>query len=175
MALTAKGAARREMLLAAALRVIEREGPAAVTHRSVATEASLPLAAATYYFASIDDLLVSAMKLAAAQQGELFASLADHEIGIFARELWSWVYNTREIAIAQYELMFLAMRRDALREDAEVWYAALEKALEPLDLAPERSRVAALAIDGLALRMLWRGEPSTVAATEVALRELLAL
>ena len=174
MALTPKGAARRDLLLAATLRIIEREGPAAVTHRSAAKEAGVPLAAASYYFASIDDLLVSAMQVAAAQQADIFTKLSASDLAGFARELWSWIYETRAIAIAQYELMLLAMRREALRDDADAWYAALEKALEPLGFSPERARAAAFAIDGLALSMLWRGEPSTVEATEVALRELLS-
>jgi len=174
MALTPKGAARRDSLLSAALHIIEVEGPAAVTHRSVAKEAGVPLAAATYYFASIDDLLVSAMKVATHQQTELFTTLSAGDIAAFAAELWSWIYESRALAISQYELMLLAMRREALRDDAEGWYSALEKALEPLGLSAERARVAAFAIDGLALRMLWRGEPATVETTEVALRELLA-
>ena len=174
MALTAKGAARRELLLAAALRIIEREGPTAVTHRSAAKEAGVPLAAATYYFASIDDLLVSAMQLAAAQQAQVFATLSASDISGFARELWSWIYETRAIAIAQYELMLLAMRRDALRADADAWYTALENSLAPLGFSPERARSVAFAIDGLALSMLWRGEPATIEQTEAALRQLLA-
>ena len=70
--------------------------------------------------------------------------------------------------------MLLAMRRPSLRADADAWYAALENALEPLGLPEGRAHAAAFAIDGLALRMLWRGEPATVEQTETALRELLA-
>ena len=64
MTLTPKGAARRDALLEAVIRLLESDGPSAVTHRAVAREAGVPLAAATYYFASIDDLLVTAMKRA---------------------------------------------------------------------------------------------------------------
>jgi len=174
MSLTPKGAARREALIQAVLRIMESDGPSAVTHRSVAKEAGVPLAAATYYFDSIDDLLVTAMRNAADQQGDIFADLSIRDIGAFARGLWTWAHESRAVAISQYELMFLAMRRDGLREDAERWYSALEKAIEPLGLAPARARTLALAIDGLCLQILWRGEPATVEATEAALRELLA-
>jgi DNA-binding transcriptional regulator YbjK len=175
VALTPKGAARREALLDAVLRILEADGPSGVTHRAVAAEAGVPLAAATYYFASIDDLLVSAMKRAVEEQVDMFAGLAQGDVASAAQAIWSWVYETRAFAISQYELMLLAMRRESLREDADAWYSALENALAPLGLSPERARVAAFGIDGLVLRMLWRGEPSTPETTEIALRELLEL
>lgn len=174
MTLTPKGEARRAALIGAVLRILEYDGPSAVTHRSVAKEAGVPLAAATYYFDSIDDLLVTAMRHAADEQVDLFVGLSLGDLPRFARELWHWAHETRAIAISQYELMFLAMRRDGLREDADRWYAALGDAIAPLDLSDEKARRLALAIDGLCLQMLWRGEPATVEATEAALRELLA-
>ncbi len=170
-AITAKGEARRSALLAAVVRVLERGGPAAVTHRAVAAEAGVPLAAATYYFASIDDLLVSALRRATEEQVALFANLTTPSLEDFARVLYDWTYTNRASAIAQYELLFLAMRRDSLREAADLWYRALENAIGSQDA--RRSRVAALAIDGLLLRMLWSGEPSTVAGIEAALRDIL--
>ena len=91
MTLTPKGAARRDALLDAVIRLLESDGPSAVTHRAVAREAGVPLAAATYYFASIDDLLVTAMKRAVEQQGDIAA---------FARSIWAWVYESRAFAIA---------------------------------------------------------------------------
>lgn len=40
-----------------------REGIDAVTHRSVASEAALPLAATTYYFANVDELVAEAARV----------------------------------------------------------------------------------------------------------------
>ena len=68
--------------------------------------------------------------------------------------------------------MFLAMRRDALRADAQAWYGALEHAIDPHAKHPRQTRVRALALDGLLLRILWLGEPSTVDETEKALTEI---
>jgi hypothetical protein len=65
------------------------------------------------------------------------------------------------------------MRRDSLRPSAELWYRALEEAVGQETGDPVRARVAALAIDGLLLQILWRGEPATVPAIEAALREIL--
>lgn len=53
----AKGEARRDALVAAAAAIIRAEGPAAVTHRAVAARAGVPLAATTYYFSSLEEIL----------------------------------------------------------------------------------------------------------------------
>ena len=173
MATTAKGEARRQLLLDAALRILERDGTAGVTHRAVATEAGVPLAAATYYFASIDELMLSSLRLATEQQVALFSHLAATDLRVFAEVLVDWAITHRTMALAQYELMFLAMRRPALRSDAELWYAALADAVTAIGLSPERADVVAIAIDGLVLRMLWRQEPSDSTEVETLLREII--
>ena len=48
---------RRKQILEAALRIIVREGLRGVRHRSVAKEANVPLAATTYYFKDIGELI----------------------------------------------------------------------------------------------------------------------
>jgi len=66
---------RRDALVAAASKVIGRSGPSAFTARAVATAAGLPLAAVSYYFPSLDDLLSAAI-------GEVVGGwLADGEKG----------------------------------------------------------------------------------------------
>ena len=172
MALTAKGRARRDALLDAVLRVLARDGADKITHRAVAAEAGVPVAAATYYFASLDDLYVSALRRATEEQVRLVESLAGSDLRRIAEEFHECIYGDRGTAIAQYELMFLAMRRDSLRTDAELWYRALERAVDPANEHPERSRIAAMAIDGMLLRMLWLGDPATVDDVEVALRAI---
>ncbi len=63
----ADGHARRQALLEAALRLIQRDGIRAVRHRAVAQEANVPLAATTYYFKDIDELISDAFTLFAEQ------------------------------------------------------------------------------------------------------------
>jgi len=46
------GPARRRSILEATVRLLVRGGLAGVTHRAVAREADVPLAATTYYFRS---------------------------------------------------------------------------------------------------------------------------
>ncbi len=63
----ADGHARRQALLEATLRIIQRDGIRAVRHRAVAQEAQVPLAATTYYFKDINELISDAFTLFAEQ------------------------------------------------------------------------------------------------------------
>jgi len=63
--LTARGERRRRAILDATLALVGREGTAAVTHRAVAAEAGVPLAATTYYFDSKEELIRDALTDAA--------------------------------------------------------------------------------------------------------------
>ncbi len=56
------GIERRQALLEATLRLVAREGIRAVKHRAVASEAGVPLAATTYYFDSIEQLLTESFR-----------------------------------------------------------------------------------------------------------------
>lgn len=62
--------ARRVAILEAALRIIAREGMRGVRHRAVAAEAGVPLAATTYYFKDLDDLITDAFNLFAERMTE---------------------------------------------------------------------------------------------------------
>jgi DNA-binding transcriptional regulator YbjK len=57
---TEKGERRRAALVAAAAALLRTGGFDAVRHRAVAERAGLPLASTTYYFGSLDDLVVAA-------------------------------------------------------------------------------------------------------------------
>ena len=53
---------RRQRIIDAAIRIVELKGIAALSHRAVAAEADVPLGSTTYHFASLDDLLVAALR-----------------------------------------------------------------------------------------------------------------
>src|SRR5690606_8775685 len=72
------GVARREAIVRAAADLILREGPAAVTHRAVAARADVPLAATTYYFTGLDDLIGAAGEV-------IVAGWAEHARGAAER------------------------------------------------------------------------------------------
>ena len=74
-----RGIVRRAAILQATLRVLGREGSAAITHRSVAEEAGVPIASTPYYFSSKDDLLKEALYLHVEQEAQRVAQ-ATHTI-----------------------------------------------------------------------------------------------
>lgn len=61
-AVTPKGVRRQYALVTAAAELLCEGGFEAVRHRAVARRAGLPLAATTYYFSSLDDLIVKAVE-----------------------------------------------------------------------------------------------------------------
>jgi len=65
---TEKGERRRQALTAAAGELLHSGGFDAVRHRAVAEKAGLPLASTTYYFASLDDLVVAAVEHTSRQE-----------------------------------------------------------------------------------------------------------
>ncbi|WP_167487778.1 TetR/AcrR family transcriptional regulator [Nocardia terpenica] len=61
----AAGQAKRTALLEAAVEVIAEGGVNAATHRAIARRAGVPLSTTSYFFASIDELVVAAMDMMA--------------------------------------------------------------------------------------------------------------
>lgn len=53
---------RRGRIIDAAIRVVGAKGIAGLSHRSVAAEADVPLGSTTYHFASLDELLIAALR-----------------------------------------------------------------------------------------------------------------
>jgi TetR/AcrR family transcriptional regulator, regulator of biofilm formation and stress response len=172
---------RREQILEATLRLIGRSGREAITHRAVAEEAGVPLGSTTYYFDSRDDLLRQSLEHVAAHEVERYAELAgelreldSHEA--LADRLLSELVSAaedRSAYIAEYELWLEAGRRPELREAAQSWCDAEQRAvagaLERLgseDPATDASLVVA-ALDGLGERVLAREEDPAEAAAEL--------
>lgn len=60
---TERGEQRRALLVRAAASILQERGFDALSHRAVAARAGLPLAATTYYFASLDDLVAAAVQV----------------------------------------------------------------------------------------------------------------
>jgi DNA-binding transcriptional regulator YbjK len=67
-AVTPKGERRRTALVSAAADLLREGGFDAVRHRAVARRAGLPLASTTYYFSSLDDLVINAVEFTGAQE-----------------------------------------------------------------------------------------------------------
>ena len=168
----AQRAERRGAILAATVRILTSDGLAAVTHRAVAREAGVPLAATTYYFSSKDELI-----------GEALSVLVEDEIERLrnrARELGPGIRSPHDSAVAVAEVLFPdaeavggllakfevyleAARRPGLRTHAAHWQEAFtELATSSLALAgagdPERlAPLLVAAADGILVHALSEG------------------
>ncbi|MEU4271634.1 TetR family transcriptional regulator [Streptomyces sp. NPDC026092] len=153
---------RRQRIVDAALRVVGARGIAGLSHRTVAAEADVPLGSTTYHFASLDELLVAALRQAnEGFGGELRrrAARADMETdlaGALARLMGEWVGGERTAVELEYELYLAALRRPALRPVAAEWTEAVTEALSRhTDLVTARALVALM--DGICLQVLLTG------------------
>ena len=163
-------AERRGAILDATVRILGAEGLAAVTHRAVAREAGVPLAATTYYFDSKDQLVEEALALLATAEIE---SLAERAALLGGRlgspgELASGLVEVlapgtdegRRALLAKYELYLEAARRPPLRPTAARWISAFTQLAEAALTAigapepPRRAPVMVAAIDGLLVHRL---------------------
>jgi len=135
-----RGIQRRAAILRATLRILGREGTAAITHRSVAEEAGVPIAATTYYFSSKEDLIREALHLHAEMEAERVAE-ATRTLGegpttveALAEHLADFVdYGLgagRQALIAEYELLLQAARDPGLESLSRVFYERVRGQLE---------------------------------------------
>ncbi|RSS84033.1 TetR/AcrR family transcriptional regulator [Streptomyces sp. WAC06614] len=150
---------RRQRIIDAAIRVVGAKGIAGLSHRSVAAEADVPLGSTTYHFATLDELLVAALRQA--NEGfaaEVAAGLAgvgpDLDLpAALARLLGELFARDRGRAELEYELYLAALRRPALRPVAAEWCEAMARALaDRTDLVTARALVAVM--DGICLQVL---------------------
>ncbi len=185
-----RGAARRRVLLDAAVRVIGRGGVAAVDHRAVAAEAGVPLGSTTYYFESKDDMVARALEHVAEREAErIGAQVASGQLDVGPEllperladvVLHAWA-GDRVVLLAQYELYLESARRPDLRPAAERWDQAyrdlLQHALEQLGTPdPERrARLLCAGLDGLLLDHVATGsDPADLRTLAVDLIERIA-
>jgi DNA-binding transcriptional regulator YbjK len=169
-----RGAARREALLEAVLKIVSEVGADAVTHRRVAEVADLPLASTTYYFESKDHLLTAALELAAerdiARLHEFSVDAGDGadplELAIAAvlDPIDKTLPARRGSLIATYALLLEAARRPPLRAVVRRWtdayLAALGRLLEAAgSTAPAAdAELLIAAADGLLIEQLATGD-----------------
>jgi DNA-binding transcriptional regulator YbjK len=162
----AAGQARRDALLVAAVEVAAEEGAGAVTHRRVTEQAGVPLATASYFFSSIDELATEAMRVfAGARTAELLALATSlgrdrHSPEEMAAALGAAVGTTRTLHLAQFEAYLHAARSAPFRPVVAEAVAAFEhvaevalRAVGAADPGPLAASFVALA-DGMVLREL---------------------
>ncbi|MEU9337508.1 TetR family transcriptional regulator [Streptomyces sp. NPDC048290] len=155
---------RRQRIIDAAIRVAAAQGIAGLSHRTVAAEADVPLGSTTYHFATLDELLIAALR----QCNEGFATvLADHRALLdgstdlaagLATVLGVWLAGERTGVELEYELYLAALRRPALRPVAAEWTDAVTEALAP-HTDPVTARAVVALMDGICLQVLLTDTP----------------
>lgn len=190
-----RGAARRDAIVTAAAALVLDVGPAALTHRTIAQRADVPLAATTYYFASLDDLVGAAGTLLA----ESWATHADRVVETLVAEVAPAgdpppaLTVERRCAVlvdavlpagddravrGHYEHLVSAGRDEVLAAAYATGRAGLDDAVTRLvDLlgVPAGPEVVVAVVDGAAVSALSEGRDVRVHAELLLRRLLLAL
>lgn len=172
----ARGRKRRAEIIEATLAVVKRDGAAGVTHRTVAREAGIPTSLSTYYFATLDDLLVAALSSVAdvytARIREIIDGPEDR-----LRALAGFIAESagpgRDDALAERELSTLAARRPALRPVARHWREGVAELVGTMTDDPQAVTALVAAADGLCAALLIDNAPADVEYIHAVLRRAL--
>lgn len=129
--LTKRGEERRQALLAAALRIIVREGPGSVTFRTVVAEANASHGSVAYYFGTREELIREAMVLVANRNIEALAGVFEQFesvpgdlqalAAIIASHSTQQMIEDRSMGITIIELHLAAARYPELRPVLRDW------------------------------------------------------
>ncbi len=176
---TARGVERKRRIARAVLDVITEHGLDGLTHRRVAAAADVPLGSTTYYFATLDDLLVVGLADAAerniadirawASRTSEAAPLADRLVALIQH----LTGPRRSEYVAAYEIYLAAIRRPALRPVARRWEEELIEILAPFTMSDVEARLLVYALDGMVIEALMQ-DPSPTEEQLVPLCRALA-
>jgi len=181
----------REAMIEATVRIVAREGVAAVTHRRVAAEAGVALSSTTWHFATKADILEAGLRWAAHREVEGIAAIAvrlgdtDFDAAAWADALGDWlveqVTTDRDLAVALYrlqvELLGTPGALDVHRERGEGLRAVGERVLAHSSTSTPAIdlRLIVGALDGLRMGALSSGEDDVEYLRLAIRRQLRAL
>lgn len=184
----AKGEERRTAIVRAAAALLVEAGPAALTHRTVAERAGVPLAATTYYFSGLDDLLgaagervvdawaVHAERVVGRRAEQVAAAARAGDPGPLADALVELVLPRREDRLGpHYEHLAAAARRPRLAASYAAGRERIDAAVAELLRSGGSAcspRLAVAVVDGAAVTALSEGRSARTLALEL-LRDVL--
>ncbi|MFH8569834.1 TetR/AcrR family transcriptional regulator [Streptomyces sp. NPDC017993] len=156
---------RRQRIVDAAIAIVGERGIAALSHRRVAAAADVPLGSTTYHFATLDDLLVAALRRINATCLGDFARWVDSIdpavplVDEVTRLVEESLGGDRARMELEYELYLAALRHEAVRPVAAECLDEMVRLLGRRigDLPTARAVVAF--VDGLVLQHLLTGLP----------------
>jgi DNA-binding transcriptional regulator YbjK len=178
-------------MVEATVRIVAREGVAALTHRRVAAEAGVALSSTTWHFATKAEILEAALRWAARREVEGIAAIAvrlgdaDFDQSAWADALGDWlvtqVTTERDIVVALYrlqiELLGTPGALDVHREWGKGLRAVGERVLaqSPMSTPAIDIRLVVAALDGLRMGVLSSGEDDVEWVRPAIRRQLRAL
>ncbi|MFD3423328.1 TetR/AcrR family transcriptional regulator [Streptomyces decoyicus] len=170
---------RRQRIIDAAIAVVGERGIAGLSHRAVAAAADVPLGSTTYHFATLDELLVAALRQSNVVCLDDFARWVDgiDPAAPLAEEVARLVEDTlsgdRRRMELEYELYLAALRHEAVRPIAAECLDEMVRLLGARigDLRTARTVVALT--DGLVLQHLLTGQPFDPEAVRAGLAGVL--
>jgi TetR/AcrR family transcriptional regulator, regulator of biofilm formation and stress response len=181
----------REAIVSATVRIVAREGVAAVTHRRVAAEAGVALSSTTWHFATKADILEAALRWTARREVARIGAIAerfgeaDFDPSAWGEELGDWLLEQltadREVAIALYRLQVELLGSPGALEVHREWGEGLravgERVLEGAGTStPELDlRLVVATLDGLRMGVLNSGEEDVEWLRAAVRRQLQAL
>ncbi|ANY07755.1 TetR/AcrR family transcriptional regulator [Pseudonocardia sp. HH130630-07] len=175
----ARGERKRGEIIDACLRVVQRDGASGVTHRTVAREAGVPTSLTTYYFATLDELLVAALSAVAEAYAVTLRDIVDRagdELGELAGLIAAAGTDAgRGRALAERELSTLASRRPALRPIAQHWRDEVARIGRLRTTDPVAVDALVAAADGLCAAILVSGQAPEVSHIRAVLARALGL
>ncbi len=171
----------KEALCAALVRVVARSGLDGVTYRAVAKEAGLSHGAASYHFATRDEMIQEALVWASRHSIQTSRISVDGTLDDLAGDLPQLMTDFPEESMFSFELVLAAVRRPELASDIRASYYdfidAVRDSLENLGFGDdlELARVVFATIDGLSIQhLIYRDRRATEAGVKV-LHDLLRL
>ncbi|MBP2192432.1 TetR/AcrR family transcriptional regulator [Nocardia goodfellowii] len=174
----ARGHKRRAEIIEATLAVVQRDGAAGVTHRTVAKEAGIPVSLSNYYFASLDDLLVAALTSIAEAYTARIRHIIDHrddKLRGLAELIAESAGPGRDRALAERELSTLAARRPALRPVARRWRESVAELARHCTDDPDAVTTVVATSDGLCAAILIDNAPADADYVHAVLRQALGV
>lgn len=180
-----KGEARRAALVEAAAELLTEQGFEGTSHRTIAARAGVPLAATTYYFASLEELLSTGADTAAARDldraAAVVARLPDrpasaHETAVLVVELLLAGRPAPELT-ALFSRYLQAGRSEPLRAVVQRWNAELRNLVAAILHRTGHvldADLAVAAVDGLVVTALAEGSADPVGVAVDGLTRMLA-
>ncbi|MGO4756042.1 TetR/AcrR family transcriptional regulator [Streptomyces sp. 2MCAF27] len=170
---------RRQRITDAAAAVVRERGIAGLSHRTVAAAADVPLGSTTYHFATLDDLLIAALRQINAEwlaEVERWAEGVDPAAPP-ADELARWLEEQfagdRARLELEYELYFAALRHEGLRPLAAECLDEMARMLTRLVPDAAAARAVVALIDGLTLQVLLADRPYDREGTRAVLARIM--